>query len=229
MANTIAHIVVASLIIKEFPLLVNDKKAYFLGTVATDSIASKDNYSKLDKKYVHLRKDIRDKNWLNVEEYSLFRERINQFVDKYINNTYGSQKDFNIGYLVHLLVDEMNHRTIRKKMLKILEPLNIKEEEQEFYYCMINDLEALDNYLLESKNISNILNDIFSMDISFPLNEYIEKEYIIRSIKWWKNDYLISIKNKELKYISISDIEDFILKSKEKIIDEISCLQVVSN
>lgn len=224
MANTIAHIVVASLIIKEYPLLVNDKNAYFLGTVAPDTIASKDNYTKIDKKYVHLRKDIRDKNWLNTDEYSLFKKRIYQFVDKYINNTNGLQKDFNIGYLVHLLVDEMNHRTIRKKMIKILEPLNIKEEDKEFYYCMINDLEALDNYLIENKNITNTLNDIFSLDISFPLNEYIEKEYIIRSINWWKKDYLHSIKDKELKYISILDIEDFIIESKEKIIIELKSL-----
>lgn len=39
---------------------------------------------------------------------------------------------------------------------------------------------------------------------------YIEKEYIERSIQWWKEHYLPSIEKRQLMYISESDIDEFI-------------------
>ena len=55
MSNTIAHLAVAAEILKLNPLLIKNKSAYYLGAIAPDTIGSKPNVTRNDKKIVHLR------------------------------------------------------------------------------------------------------------------------------------------------------------------------------
>ena len=195
MSNTIAHLAVADRILKEHPTLVHNVAAFYLGSVAPDTIGSKVGCSRDDKKRVHSRDGIRDAEWLNDEKMGLFKNRIQNFVDEYISNFDGSQRDFNIGYLVHLLTDEWNHRTIRQTMLRKANAMNVLESDREFFYMMTNDLEALDNYLLNSnEEIREILARLLSQGAQYALTGFIEKEYIEGSIQWWSNSYLVNIK-----------------------------------
>ena len=41
MSNTIAHLVVANKILREYPALVHNVEAFYLGSVAPDTIGSK--------------------------------------------------------------------------------------------------------------------------------------------------------------------------------------------
>ena len=156
MSNTIAHLAVANEILKLNNDLIKNEYAYYLGAVAPDTIGSKPNVTRNDKRIVHLREDISDIDWLNYECMEIFNSRVVNFVNQYINNDAIdiNQRDFNIGYLVHLLTDKWNHKTIRQKMLKYAKEIGVMEKDKDFFYMMINDLEALDNYILE--NIDNI-------------------------------------------------------------------------
>lgn len=225
MSNTIAHLAVANRILKEHPALVHNVAAFYLGSVAPDTIGSKVGCSRDDKKRVHLRDGIRDAEWLNNEKMGLFKNRIQHFVDEHISNSDGSQRDFNIGYLVHLLTDEWNHRTIRQTMLKKANAMNVSESDREFFYMMTNDLEALDNYLLNSNDeIGEILTRLLSQGAQYALVGFIEKEYIEGSIQWWRNSYLVNIKQRALKYISEDDITDFVDIATQEILAEIKLL-----
>ena len=225
MSNTIAHLAVANRILKEHPSLVHNVAAFYWGSIAPDTIGSKVGCSRDDKKRVHLRDGIRDIEWLNNEEMCLFKNRIQRFVDEHISNSDGSQRDFNIGYLVHLLTDEWNHRTIRQTMLKKANAMNILESDREFFYMMTNDLEALDNYLLNSnEEIGEILARLLSQGAQYALEGFIEKDYIDRSIQWWSNTYLVNIKQRTLKYISEADITDFVDIATQEILAEVKSL-----
>ena len=225
MSNTIAHLAVADRILKEYPALVHNVAAFYLGSVSPDTIGSKVGCSRDDKKRVHLRDGIRDAEWLNNEKMDLFKNRIHHFVDEHISNLDGNQRDFNIGYLVHLLTDEWNHRTIRQSMLKKANAMNVLESDREFFYMMANDLEALDNYLLNNnEEIREILARLLNQGAQYALAGYIEKEYIEESIQWWSNSYLVNIKKRELKYICEADISDFIDIATQEILAEIKSL-----
>lgn len=225
MSNTIAHLAVADRILKEYPALVHNVAAFYLGSVSPDTIGSKVGCSRDDKKRVHLRDGIRDAEWLNNEKMDLFKNRIQHFVDEHISNLDGNQRDFNIGYLVHLLTDEWNHRTIRQSMLKKANAMNVLESDREFFYMMANDLEALDNYLLNNnEEIREILARLLNQGAQYALVGYIEKEYIEGSIQWWSNSYLVNIKKRELKYICEADISDFIDIATQEILAEIKSL-----
>lgn len=225
MSNTIAHLVVANRILQEWPTLVHDIDAFYLGSVAPDTIGSKSGCSRDDKKRVHLRDGIRDAEWLTDEKMRLFKERVQHFIDAHILNASEIQSDFNIGYLVHLLTDEWNHRTIRQTMLRIANERDILESDREFFYMMTNDLEALDNYLLSSnEEIAEILDRLLHQDVNCALDGYIEKSYIDGSIQWWKNAYLPNIRERKLKYISEVDIAGFVDLATKEIVNELRTL-----
>lgn len=223
MSNTIAHLAVANEILKLNNDLIKNEYAYYLGVVAPDTIGSKPDVTRNDKKIVHLREDISDIDWLNDECMELFNSRVINFVNEYINNDIDvNQRDFNIGYLVHLLTDKWNHKTIRQKMLKYAKEIGVMEKDKDFFYMMINDLEALDNYILENiDNIKEIYDSITNNKVEYDLSGYIEKEYISKSISWWNNEYLPGIKLKELKHLSNEDIDEFIKVSSNNIAKEL--------
>lgn len=223
MSNTIAHLAVASEILKLNNNLIKNEYAYYLGAVAPDTIGSKPDVTRNDKKIVHLREDISDIDWLNDECMEIFNSRVINFVNEYINNDIDkNQRDFNIGYLVHLLTDKWNHKTIRQKMLKYAKEIGVMEKDKDFFYMMINDLEALDNYILENNDyIQSIYNMITKDEVKYDLSGYIEKEYISKSISWWNNEYLLGIKSKELKYLKNEDIDEFIIVSSKNIVKEL--------
>ena len=226
MSNTIAHLAVAAEILKLNPLMIKNKSAYYLGAIAPDTIGSKPNVTRNDKKIVHLREEISDIDWLKADCMNVFDLRINEFVNSYIKfETNENQRDFNIGYLVHLLTDKWNHKTIRQKMLKYAKEKSIEEKDKAFFHMMINDLEALDNYLLEQNDeIKTIFDSLCDNTFDYELEIYIKKEYIERSIEWWKNEYLSNIKTKFLEYLSFTDIDEFIKISSKRIVDEIKIL-----
>lgn len=225
MSNTIAHLSVANKILKERPSLVHNIDAFYLGSIAPDTIGSRIGCSRDDKKRVHLRDGIRDAEWLSDEKMGLFKDRILHFVNEHVSRTDGSQRDFNIGYLVHLLTDEWNHRTIRQTMLRKANAMNVLESDREFFHMMTNDLEALDNYLLSSnEEIGAILARLLSQKPRYALAGFIEKEYIEGSIQWWRNSYLINIKQRELKYISEADITNFVNIATREIVAELKML-----
>lgn len=223
MSNTIAHLAVAIEILKLNNDLIKNEYAYYLGAVAPDTIGSKPNVTRNDKKIVHLREDISDIEWLNNECMEIFNSRVINFVKEYINNDIDvNQRDFNIGYLVHLLTDKWNHKTIRQKMLKYAKEIGVMEKDKDFFYMMINDLEALDNYILENNdNIKEIYDSITNNKVEYELSGFIEKEYISKSISWWNNEYLPGIKLKELKHLSNEDINEFIKVSSNNIVKEL--------
>ena len=222
MANTIAHLTVANRILKECPDLVNDKVAFYMGSVAPDTIGSKEDCSREDKKRVHLREGIRDAEWLNDDKMALFQDRVKTFVEEHIHGAKGNQREFNMGYLVHLLTDEWNHKTIRQTMLRIANAMDVLESDREFFFMMVNDLEALDQYLLEGDvEIADILSEILNGEVEYSLPEFIEKEYIEGSIQWWKNSYLPGIKQRQLKYITEEDITEFVDIATRGIVEEL--------
>lgn len=212
MANTIAHLMVAHRLYMEHPEIVDDCKAFYLGCVAPDTISSKPGCEREDKKFVHLRQDIRDADWLSEDKMRIFNSRINDFVIAFINgNPHPEQRVFNLGYLVHLLTDKWNHKTVRQKMLQIAVQNGIQETDRDFYHMMMNDLEALDAYLLRNnEDIRAIFTDLTNTTVEYGLAGYIEKSYIEGSIQWWKNRYLPSIEKRQLMYISEKDIDEFI-------------------
>ncbi len=225
MSNTVAHLAVANRIVSEWPRLAGDVDAFYLGSIAPDTIGSKSDCSRDDKKRVHLRSGIKDREWLESDVMAIFDDRVSEFTKNYITGISGGQRDFNLGYLVHLLTDKWNHRTIRQKMLAVARTRGVAETDREFFHMMTNDLEALDHYLLDKdKEAAAILSRLLNQEVRYSLEGFIDREYIEGSMKWWKDSYLVNIKQRELKYIDEKDITDFVDTAAREIVKELKAL-----
>ena len=65
---------------KKCPNLIHNERAYYLGTLAPDTIGGKQDYKREDKKRVHLRQDIPDTRWLEPELLYLATEDMEAFI-----------------------------------------------------------------------------------------------------------------------------------------------------
>jgi hypothetical protein len=223
MANTIAHLAVAQKVLEAKPELVSLKFNYYLGTIAPDAIDSKVGAMRDDKKKVHLRTGISDKEWLMPEKMLIFDLRLEKFIkESIIEEDDEHHRDFSVGYLVHLLTDKYNHATIRQRILREFD----SDGDKSLIPTFVNELEAMDCYLIRgTPELSALFYTIMELPIINCMPGYIEAEYLEKSLKWWKYQYIPQIATREPKILQYREIDefisgatDYILKELEKII-----------
>lgn len=223
MANTIAHLAVAQKVLEAKPELVSLKFNYYLGTIAPDAIDSKVGAMRDDKKKVHLRTGISDKEWLKPEKMLIFDLRLEKFIkESIIEEDDEHHRDFSVGYLVHLLTDKYNHATIRQRILREFD----SDGDKSLIPSFVNELEAMDCYLIRgTPELSALFYTIMELPIINCMPGYIEAEYLEKSLKWWKYQYIPQIATREPKILQYREIDefisgatDYILKELEKII-----------
>lgn len=227
MAGTIAHLVIADKVLNKINKNNGfDTIAYYIGAIAPDTIKSKKNYTRSDMKYTHLREGIRDKDWLMTKNHLEFQRRVKRFIETYLRNKEKTDFEFNLGYFIHLLTDEYNHKTIRQVVLKCANERCVIESDKEFYHMMVHELDSMDHYLLRNNpNIPNILKYMFNYEKELN-NDYISHDIIERSFDWIQSDHLPSMYKKHPKYLSYEIINDFIREITEVIAEKITSEEI---
>lgn len=230
MANTIAHIAVAHTVLSQRPDLVKDKNKYYLGSIAPDSIESKPGAVRDDKKKVHLRLGISDMEWLKPEKMRIFDRRLEEFIKESITDEEDDHhRDFAIGYLVHLLTDKINHGTVRLRILNELIPKGFEDGKWNFIHQVLNELEALDWYLLRSRpKLSELFYTVMALPVENRMPGYIEPEYLEKSLKWWKAEYVPQISQRKANIVETHEIDDFVELASQEILKELERIIPVS-
>jgi len=134
MATTVTHAAIAdkiyavlgieSGIIKDFPL-------FLAGNLTPDAIHAKQEYIREDKKHSHLCDGIRSYGYGYPKVTELFHDRINDFIEKYYLPA-GADKDLYLGYVVHLLVDEIYLFTVYERLEEHLKSSGADPDEAGF-------------------------------------------------------------------------------------------------
>lgn len=108
MSGIVTHLAIAdkiycllgSDIIKNLPL-------FFGGNIAPDAVHAKKDYQRLDKIRSHLCEGICSYGYGYPETAKLFQDRVNEFITNYYLHA-SENKDLYLGYIVHLLVDQLD-------------------------------------------------------------------------------------------------------------------------
>lgn len=222
MANTIAHLAVAQKVLEARPELVSLKFNYYLGTIAPDAIDSKVGALRDDKKLVHLRTGISDNDWLHPDKMLIFDQRIKKFIqESIIEEDDPHHRDFSVGYLVHLLTDKVNHATVRQRILKVLAPEGGGGTKQ-MIPVFVNELEAMDCYLIRhNPELSALFYTVMEIPVTNCMPGYIEAEYMEKSLKWWKYEYIPRIAERKPEILQYHEIDEFITQATELILREL--------
>ena len=223
MANTLAHLALAQEILRRRPGLVEYTDSFFIGNIAPDSIESKAGAVRDDKKLVHLRLGITDMEWLQPEKMQIFDRRLDDFISYFIyKETEAKQRDFCIGYLVHLITDKINHGTMRLRILRALEKQGYEDGKWPFILKVLNELEALDNYLLHSRpETAELFYRLMQQPVQHYLPGMIEKEYIEKSLVWWKEQYIPQIAQRKAEIVENHEIDEFVSLACDTILHEL--------
>lgn len=222
MANTIAHLAVAKKVLEARPELVTLKYNYYLGTIAPDAIDSKVGAMRDDKKNVHMRAGISDNDWLLPHKMRIFDQRIEDFAkESILEEDDPHHRDFSVGYMVHLLTDKVNHATVRQTILKVLAPEGGGGTKQMIPY-FVNELEAMDCYLIRhNPELSALFYTVMEIPVTNCMPGQIEAEYMEKSLKWWKYEYIPRIAERKPEILQPSDIEKFVDQATEYIVGEL--------
>ena len=228
MANTIAHLAVAQRVLEARPELVSLKFNYYLGTIAPDTIDSKVGALRDDKKLVHLRTGISDRDWLRPDKMAIFDRRIEDFArESILEEEDLHHRDFSIGYIVHLLTDKVNHATIRQTILREIDTEGTGGDKSHIP-VFINELEGMDCYLIRNKpELSALFYTVMELPVKNCMPGRVEAEYIEKSLKWWKYEYIPRIATRKPEILSPADIENFVSQAAEYILSELDRLLIV--
>lgn len=166
---------------------------YFLGLIAPDTPNLNGFGEKKLRWQAHLRK----------EDLNDWRQSLEDF---YQENKNIYNKDFLIGYYIHILTDivfdDFFYQKIKQRILK--DTLNKKD-----YHCIMSK-DMNEYYFIEYQKIKNILK---SSDISYNING-LTKENIL---KWKEKNLNKNISKNSSKYLNVSIINEL----KEKVTDEL--------
>ena len=208
MALPMLHLLIADKIYTEKFSSIHSSGEFLLGSIAPDAVHAKENYTREIK---------------NISHYKFYgKDHINYF-DTFINEYHTSEnKDFVVGYLVHLLSDMIWLRSIRIPFEeKFLRAPSQNISMNEAYYA---DCDQIEQLLFLEKNASRIIEAI-NKSKAYSLEGLIDAE----DVKAWKDKLIFGYNNKKntflhTKYISEQQVRNYIVNCASECTEYLSYL-----
>ncbi len=204
MASAVIHLAIAKELEKY--LQVNNKKDYYLGSIAPDISKQIGEDRDISHFIINTKKDI---------------PNITIFVNRYPNFKLNS---FNLGYFIHLYTDKLWFQDflpniVNNDSLKLLNGTTIRTTEDEIQSMIYSDYTNINIALIENHN----------MDLSMFYEEFILPKTTLTEIPTEKLDILIdkmgiiieNSKEKKAYTFDINKVEEFINYAVENILLEL--------
>ena len=203
MAQPMMHLLIADKIYAEKPCSIHSYGNFLLGSIAPDAVHVKENYTRELKDISHYR--FNSKSDINY---------FDTFLDKYYTS---ENKDFVVGYLVHLLSDMIWYHSVRVPFKEeyLKEPLQ-NMPMNEAYYA---DCDQIEQLMFLEKNAPRIIEAIKESS-AYSIEGLIDSENVIG----WKEKLIFDYNNKKditlhTKYITEQHIRDYIANCARECIE----------
>lgn len=214
MAGVVVHLAVADATFKE--LNIKNLPLYYAGNVAPDCIHARKNYQREMKKHTHLRDGIRDWDFILEKNQKLFHERLDEFEKTYCKKS--DDRELYLGYLTHLITDEMFMKTIRLRCAEEAEKGGILQTDKQFFSYMMREVNGADN--LAAKEINFINDPVEMMRNSYGccIRDYITADEMKDSMEWIIDNYFSGKDNfEDPVFIKLDMIKEFIKNAVNEI------------
>ncbi len=184
MAGTITHLAVADLICERLgETFFYDISKFYMGNIAPDAIHARENYNREYKKRTHLTEGISGSEFGNTQKLAVFHKRLIE----YINKNYRAESenaDLYLGYIVHLVTDELYNINMRKRYVDLMEYQGVKDTEQEFFLSLMKDIDRTDRLLLKKYPFKHEIKVILESTHGYEIKNMITADESDRSRKW---------------------------------------------
>ena len=83
-------------------------------------------------------------------------------------------------------------------------------------------MEAMDAYLIDSRpEIAALFGRLMELPVTNYLPGLIEKEYMEKSQKWWRDEYIPQISRRQAQICRLDEIDEFIEHAANSIVKEL--------
>lgn len=210
MASAVIHLAVAKVL--EPYLKINNKKDYYLGSIAPD-IAKQIGRTKKESHFLYNEKE-------DVPN-------IKMFTDKYPNFY---KNDFDLGYYIHLFTDKLwfdkfISNLTQSNSIKLIDGTIIKTTPEELTDLIYSDYTNLNIKVIEEYDMDLSL---FYEDFQLPKTDITEIPSEKLDILIDKMGIIIENSKQDKNYIfDIYLIKEFIEKTKERILEELKAYELI--
>ncbi len=194
MAQPMMHLLIADKIYTEKASSIHSYSDFLLGSIAPDAVHVKENYTR----------EIKD-----ISHYKFDSKSHISYFDTFFDEYYTSEnKDFVVGYLVHLLSDMIWYHSVRVPFKEEFQKAPLQNiSMNEAYYA---DCEQIEQLMFFEKNTSRIIETI-NKGNAYSLEGLIDAE----DVRAWKEKFIYDYNNRknisiQTKYISEQHIRDYI-------------------
>lgn len=194
MAQTMMHLLITDKIYTEKSSSIHSYGDFLLGSIAPDAVHVKENYTR----------EIKD-----ISHYKFDSKSHISYFDTFFDEYYTSEnKDFVVGYLVHLLSDMIWYHSVRVPFKEEFQKAPLQNiSMNEAYYA---DCEQIEQLMFFEKNTSRIIETI-NKGNAYSLEGLIDAE----DVRAWKEKFIYDYNNRknisiQTKYISEQHIRDYI-------------------
>lgn len=207
MAGVVVHLAVADATFQK--LNITNLPLYYIGNIAPDCIHSRKNYKREMKKHTHLRDGISDRDFILPENQKLFKQRLDKFQKEYCNK--GDNQELYLGYLTHLITDEMFMKTIRLRCAEEAEKGGILQTDKRFFDYMMREVNGADALAAQNINFLNNPVEMLRKSCGCYIRDYITADEIKDSAEWIiSNFFSDKINFEKPAFLTMEMIEDFI-------------------
>ncbi len=185
MAGVVMHLAVADRAAEM--LKIKEPSLFFAGNIAPDCVHARKDYNRLMKKHTHLRDGISDWDFLREEMISLFHKRMNKFVEHYCQK--GNKQELYLGYLSHLVTDEMFIRTIREGCVTEAQKYGISQRDSAFFGFMMRELNWSDSFTAKNYHFTHDPVRTAEKGQNCNINGFVSADEIKSTVKWIDDNY----------------------------------------
>ncbi len=220
MAGTITHLAIADLICERLgETFFLNLPLFYAGSIAPDAIHARENYIREYKKHTHLTEGISGSDFTDTEKLSLFHKRLRKYIEQYYFA--GTEEaDLYLGYIVHLVTDEVFNIHVRKRYVDLMGYEGMKDTDYEFFRRLMRDIDRTDRLILKKYPFKHDIKKILEGVVEYEIKDMIIAEEADKSRKWVINTFFLGV-GQELKsvYCNYDDTLRFIEYSVDIILD----------
>lgn len=220
MAGTVVHLVIADKLLDK--LNINNPALFYCGNLAPDAIMARKNYEREMKNHTHFKDGLKPYQFRIKENQEAYLKRFMDFYDEVYasfdkedeseqDNNKMNKKDLIVGYLVHILVDELYLLHYYEKHLTRLTEAGKSFDDEDYARDYVFDVDQIDWELVRNYTFKYPMPDILWSEMDYEIPGWISNEELISSKAFIiHKNFELKHDKEELKVQSHKESDEFI-------------------
>lgn len=181
MAGTVEHLAIAWELSKRWTL--EHPEFFIVGNVCPDGIQAREHYQREMKMHTHFRDGIPDYQFSQPEHLELFHQRILEFSKEMLGDA-SLNRELYLGYITHILADEIFMLTIRPEFMKKIASIGLTDRDMETFQHFTYDVNQIDFRLAKEYPGMDQVYQILKAAKPYEIQGMLTMEELTRSREW---------------------------------------------